>query len=264
MGKRERTEAIKPTGKGKRAEQAEAAAEMEAAEAAEESGQGVEANGRRPEKKSILSEAAFCGFLLVLLILSFLFRAKADGIPRQIFGYSAQVVVSGSMQDTYSVGSLIVAKRTDPELLRVGDDITFLSGQSATITHRIVGILEGTGEDGERTFETQGTMNEKPDKNAVPAKNVIGKVVFSSLLLGKIALFINKRYALLIGGMVAFNILLFTYQHIKGDPPAEGETFCPPEEVLSDPECGAAESEELPGTVSASAEDGAEHGEEQM
>ena len=51
------------------------------------------------------------------------------------------------------------------------------------IRDRIVGIIENYENTGQRAFTTQGIMNAQPDKQPVPAVNVVGKVVFHLSLI---------------------------------------------------------------------------------
>lgn len=92
-------------------------------------------------------------------------------MPREIAGE----------EDVYSKAAPVVSRRTDPSTLEIGDDITFMTGETTTVTHRIIGIVENYADTGQRAFQTQGVMNRTPDSQLVPAVNVVGKVVFHSL-----------------------------------------------------------------------------------
>lgn len=162
---------------------------------------------KRKKKWSWLGELVFYAVLIVLVGGAFFIRSNADGRPTLIAGFSAFVVKTGSMQAEIPQGSLVITKQVDPKSLQVGDDITFMVNQTATITHRIIGITEDFNGTGQRAFETQGIMNKEPDKNLVPAVNVVGKVVFHSKVIGKMAIFVGKNWpimlyaAVVIGGM---------------------------------------------------------------
>lgn len=160
------------------------------------------------------------GFYLVLLIVVVgIFFIQSDGAPKSIAGYSAFTVLTGSMQDVIPKGSLVVAKQVDDKELQIGDDITYLSGPTTTVTHRIVGITENYGDTGQRAFETKGVMNEKPDKLLVPAANVVGKVIFHSYGLGQAAEFLKQNWPLLLFfallGIVLFKVLKATFRPEK-------------------------------------------------
>lgn len=93
-------------------------------------------------------------------------------IPR-IAGYETYVVVSGSMEPSIPVGSIVYSEPVDPELLRSGDVIVFTDSirSEAPITHRVVSNNPFTG-----TIITKGDANAARDVNPVTYDNVIGKV----------------------------------------------------------------------------------------
>lgn len=84
-------------------------------------------------------------------------------------------------EDVYSKGAPVVSRRTDPSTLEIGDDITFMTSETTTVTHRIIGIVENYADTGQRAFQTQGVMNRTPDSQLVPAVNAVDKAVFHSL-----------------------------------------------------------------------------------
>ena len=73
--------------------------------------------------------------------------------------------------------------RDSPNTLQIGDDITYMANQTTSVTHRIVGIMENYENTGQRAFEAQGVMNSEPDRQPVPAVNVVGKVVYHLSLI---------------------------------------------------------------------------------
>ena len=86
-------------------------------------------------------------------------------------GYRPVVVLSGSMEPTYHVGSIIYYKEASFEQIEEGDPITFHAGDGkAMITHRVVEKSELT-----RQFVTQGDANGGPDPNPVSYDDVAGK-----------------------------------------------------------------------------------------
>jgi signal peptidase len=76
--------------------------------------------------------------------------------------YQPLVIVTGSMQKTIPVGSLVVDRSVDPATLRVGDVITFEKplGEKGLDTHRIVAIRDAHGT---RLFRTKGDSNPVAD-----------------------------------------------------------------------------------------------------
>jgi signal peptidase len=75
-----------------------------------------------------------------------------------LLGYEPMVIVSGSMQKTIPVGSLVVSHKVDPQELEVGDVISFQKpiGAKGLDTHRIVAIRNDKGK---RLYQTKGDSN---------------------------------------------------------------------------------------------------------
>lgn len=99
-----------------------------------------------------------------------------------LLGYSWFTVLSDSMETEIPTGSLIITKKMNPGDIQIGDDITYIRGDNAAITHRVVGIEENYM--GSRGFITQGTENLTPDSGIVHAANVVGVVKLSIPELG--------------------------------------------------------------------------------
>ena len=78
-----------------------------------------------------------------------------------IFSYRMFTVVSGSMVPEYEIGDVLISKETDPALIKVGDDVSYL-GKSGTfkdkvVTHRVIKIEKDA--DGKYVFHTKGIAN---------------------------------------------------------------------------------------------------------
>lgn len=119
-------------------------------------------------------------FILVSVVFS------PTGKAPSIAGYSMFRVLTGSMEPAIPEGSLLLVKKTDLSELQVGDVISFYSKDPAlngeVNTHRILEIEE---ENGTYHFTTKGDANNAEDMYGTLGSDVIGKVIFSSLLLGK-------------------------------------------------------------------------------
>jgi signal peptidase len=72
--------------------------------------------------------------------------------------YEPMVIVTGSMQKTIPVGSLVVDQKVNPQQLEVGDVISFQKplGANGIDTHRIVAIKV---DHGKRLYQTKGDSN---------------------------------------------------------------------------------------------------------
>ena len=111
-----------------------------------------------------------------------------SGEAPSVFGYTVLRVTTGSMKPTYDVDTLIVVKKVNPETIKVNDVISFYSQDpildGAVNTHRVVEILE---EEQGRVFVTKGDNNNVTDAYNVESEYLIGKVVASSIVIGKIS-----------------------------------------------------------------------------
>jgi len=88
-----------------------------------------------------------------------------------VAGYRPVVVLSGSMEPTYHVGSVIYYKQAPFEAIAEGDPVTFRVGEDgALVTHRVVEKREDTQE-----FVTKGDANETADPSPVAFRSIVGK-----------------------------------------------------------------------------------------
>lgn len=122
----------------------------------------------------------------VVLILALLL------VGARLFGLRVFTVLSGSMEPTYHVGSLIYVKEVDPFTLREGDVITFLLDEETVATHRVVGVVPDEEDSTVVRFRTKGDANQAEDGSLVHYKNVIGTPVFTIPYLGYIANYIQN------------------------------------------------------------------------
>ena len=118
------------------------------------------------------------------------------------------------MVPTIKVEDAIVIMRKEPDELKKGDIITFLSSDprysGLTITHRIVGIEKS--EKG-YFYRTKGDNNNTEDSALVSSDNVYGKVILKIPKIGYIQYVLTQAYGwvLLVVvpclGIVIFDIL---------------------------------------------------------
>ena len=123
---------------------------------------------------TILTDTLFY-LAIIILLLSLLTSVADDGKPNLIFGHSYYTVMSHSMRDEMPKGSLILVRQT--ENLKVGDSITYTRENGATVTHKIIEIIENYRHSGYRGFRTMGVNNALPDEDIVLENNVAGKVI---------------------------------------------------------------------------------------
>ena len=128
-----------------------------------------------------------CGILIgILLILAVLLAGV------RLVGLRPLTVLSGSMEPTYHVGSLIYVKSVDYKDLKAGDVITFMLDEDTLATHRIVEVVPDEDDPATVRYRTKGDANEFEDGSLVHYKNVVGTPVFTIPELGYIASYIQN------------------------------------------------------------------------
>lgn len=123
----------------------------------------------------------------------------------RLIGLEPYVVLSGSMEPTYHVGSLIYVKSVDYRDLKVGDPITYMVSQDTVVTHRIIEVLVDEEDPNTLRYFTQGDANSVADGTSVHYKNIIGKPVFSIPYLGYVSNYIQNppgKYIAISGGAI--------------------------------------------------------------
>ena len=117
--------------------------------------------------------------VLLMLILALLLAGP------KLIGLQAYAVLSGSMEPTYPVGSLLYVREVDTAQLEAGDVITYVLNENTLATHRIAEVV--IGEDGTVCFRTKGDANETADAVLVEPGQVLGTPVLSIPYLGHLA-----------------------------------------------------------------------------
>ncbi len=150
-------------------------------------------------------------FKIISKILSFLsvFVVVALAIlllGTRLVGFTPYTVLSGSMEPTYHVGSVVYVTDVEPSELRVGDCITYKMQSGTIVTHRIKDVIKES--DGTLSFRTKGDANPDPD-GILPQSAVIGKTVFSVPYLGYLFDFVKRPIGLIVvvGGCVGVFLL---------------------------------------------------------
>lgn len=125
----------------------------------------------------------------VLVIVAVLLAIALVGV--RVVGYTPYTILSGSMEPTYHVGSLIYVKKVDTSTLEAGDPITFALSEDTIATHRIVEVVPDEEDASVIRFRTKGDANKTVDGALVHYKNVLGKPVFTIPYLGYVADYIQ-------------------------------------------------------------------------
>jgi len=104
--------------------------------------------------------------IFILIIVSIIFLNILSITNSSLFGYRLFKVMTGSMEPTINVNSLILIK--EQKSYKVNDIITFKS-KNSYVTHRIVSIEEDK-------VITKGDNNNTEDK-PINKKDIVGKLV---------------------------------------------------------------------------------------
>ena len=140
------------------------------------------AQGRRlraPNKKRIHNIISWVVFFALFAFLSVtlygIYEAKSKGETPYLFGaYQLYSVESGSMEPTLTVGSVILTqKAADPERFTSGQIVVFHTLTGATVTHRIIEVIQN--ENGQIFYRTKGDnpMN-SPDQELLTSDRILG------------------------------------------------------------------------------------------
>lgn len=127
-----------------------------------------------------------------------------------IFGYHPLVVLTGSMEPTYKIGSIIYYHQVPESDLKIGDPITFKLSDGTIVTHRINEIIDNE-------YQTKGDANDTPDVLKINYNNILGRVSLVTIpLLGYISYYITKHkfiigivILILVSELILNNVLAF-------------------------------------------------------
>ena len=129
----------------------------------------------------------------------------------RLIGLNPYVVLSGSMEPTYHVGSLIYVKEVNYKELEAGDAITFMLNENTVATHRIMEVLVDEEDPETIRYITKGDANDAPDGSSVHYKNVIGMPVFTIPYLGYLSNYIQSPPGLYVAIAVGAILILLVF-----------------------------------------------------
>ena len=141
-----------------------------------------------------------------VFILTLIFAFLVAGI--RLFGLDPYTVLSGSMEPTYHVGSVIYVKDTSIAELKEGMPITYTL-EGIVVTHRIVEVLVDENDPNNVKYMVKGDANNDIDGTPIPFRDVIGRPVFSIPLFGYICHFVqNPPGTFIVIGVLALLVFL--------------------------------------------------------
>ena len=110
--------------------------------------------------KKIVHLLANISYILILIYLIVDFPS--------FIGYKPLIVLSGSMEPTYKIGTVIYYKQVPKEELKVGDIITFEIEKNELVSHRIYQVTDDY-------VVTKGDANNSPDNLEITYDKIKGR-----------------------------------------------------------------------------------------
>ena len=129
---------------------------------------------------------------LVAIIMVIQITKEPGEIP-SFFGYKVLQVMSGSMDDVFSIGDVILIKETKQENIKKGDIITFK--KENIITHR---VIEMNKTNDTMYYTTKGDNNNVSDAEKVTYEEIEGKYITKFVCIGYLINFLNTTEGLII------------------------------------------------------------------
>ncbi len=129
----------------------------------------------------ILGDVLFIPFFVIVLIASILmFKAKINNEVPSLFGYSAVKILSGSMEQNYHEGQVVMVKKVDTSTLKIGDVIAFYDYMDPNVdTGDLVDNM------GKQTYNLQTNLGEFLGSGATEAQKKVAS--YSKVILHRIA-----------------------------------------------------------------------------
>jgi signal peptidase len=112
----------------------------------------------------IKSIVGFLADICYLLIIAYVLVCAP-----MVFRFKPMVVLSGSMEPTFKVGSVIYTRDCRKEDIAVGDIVTFKLNDDTYVSHRVHSIDENG------LYETKGDANDSPDPKKLSYDDIVGK-----------------------------------------------------------------------------------------
>lgn len=167
--------------------------------------------------------------IISTVLVALIVLIAAALVVTRLTGMRAYTVLSGSMEPTYHVGSLVFVKPAEPAEVNPGDPITYLVAEKTVVTHRCIEVLPDPDDPSVIRFRTKGDANDVEDGALVHGNNLIGRAVFSVPLLGFAANYIQHPPGTYVAIAAAAVIVLLVFwpdddKKKKSQPESQGES----------------------------------------
>ncbi len=145
----------------------------------------------------------FLNIIGILFMLIMIIFAAPLTIPK-LFGFQIYAVLSGSMEPSYPIDSVIYVQKEEADQIHEGDVIAFYLPEKADVvmTHRVTQVNAGSEE-----FITKGDANALEDEEPVTFDRLIGKPV---LCIPRFAL-ISNLLNTATGRAIVFSLFAFSF-----------------------------------------------------
>lgn len=130
-------------------------------------------NKIKRKNKSIILKLLL--YIIIILLFSVFLLDFSNDKNKTIFGYTARIVVTGSMEPSIKVNSLNIVKKCDINDICENDIICFNYGSD--IIHRVIEVVNN--DSGETVLHTKGDANDNADSIEINSDILIGKVIYT-------------------------------------------------------------------------------------
>lgn len=143
-----------------------------------------------------------CSLIAIMIVIQII--KEPNQIP-SLLGYKVLQVVSGSMEDVFKVGDVILIKETKQEDIKKGDIITYK--KENYITHR---IIEMNKTNDTMYYTTKGDSNNVNDTEKVKYEEIEGKYITKFVCIGRLINFLNTTEGFIILVSLPIIVIVFT------------------------------------------------------
>ena len=153
--------------------------------------------------------------IVIIFISIIIVVQKVTNNQESFFGFRIFRVQTGSMIPKYQVGDIILVRETDPDKIKIGDDVTYEGTTGAMkgmlVTHRVIDIEEV---EGKKVFHTKGIANNLEDP-VVSEEQINGVVQTKMYILSLICVLLNNKYVFYFCGILPLTIYV-AFRIFKG------------------------------------------------
>jgi signal peptidase len=142
--------------------------------------------------------------IVIFLILPFVIFTLLTSNTDYIKGVRSFVVLSGSMEPTIPVGSVIYSQKQAS--YTKGDIISFTNQQGQIVTHRIASVKQA---EQEILYQTKGDANRNADAEFITSAKIIGKVFFTIPYVGRAIMFVKTPTGFILSVVIPSIIFIF-------------------------------------------------------